>query len=192
MPPITKFWHSTLKDDKSTNSSDFIQVLSEILELCSSYTNPDPASQQMHALYQDVNDQTQLLMITGYPSQELNAEADKVYAEKYLPRLFEHVQHVWLKQLDIDVTMLPLDDQLVVAFGKSPSDWKNGRCPGGWDVWKKTRQKLNHDNGARGVETFDNPDDGVWVQVSAWDKDAQNLATPEDGSVFYLKKVMGR
>ncbi|KAJ5818972.1 hypothetical protein N7474_004563 [Penicillium riverlandense] len=191
MPPITKFWHSTLKDGKSTNTPDFTQVLSEILELCSSYTNPDPVSQQMHALYQDVNDPTQLLMITGYPSEELNAEADKVYAEKYLSRLFEHVHHVWLKQLDIDVRTLPLNDKLVVTCGKSPSDWKNSRCPGGWDVWKKTRQALDNDNEAKGVETLDNPDDGVWVQVSGWGEDAQHIATPEDGNVFYLQKVRG-
>lgn len=192
MPPITKFWHSTLKDGKSTESPDFAQILSEILELCSSYTNPDPASQQMHALYQDVNDPTQLLMISGYPSQELNTEADKVYAEKYLSRLFELVQHVWLKQLDIDVAMLPLDDKVVVTCGKSPSDWKNGKCPGGWDVWKKTRQASNNNDGAIDAETRDNPDDGVWVQVSAWDEGVQNIATPEDGRVFYLKKVIGR
>ncbi|KAJ5105298.1 hypothetical protein NUU61_002645 [Penicillium alfredii] len=193
MPPITKFWLSTLKDKKSTDSPEFTQLLADILTLCSSYTNPDTASPRMHALYQDINNPAQLVMITGYPSQELNTEADKFYAAKYLPRMFEHVQHVWLKQLDIDVTTLHLDDdRLVVTHGTAPSTWKDGKSPGGLDVWQKTRQALDNENGARGVEILDNPVDADWLQVSTWDGGAQNAAKPEAGGVFYPRKVMGR
>lgn len=193
MPPITKFWLSTLKNGKTTDSAEFIQLLSDILALCSSYSNPDPASPPMHALYQDINNPSQLVMITGYPSQELNTEADKVYAAKYLPKMFEHVEHVWLKQLDIDVTTLHLDDdKLAVTYGKSPSDWKDDKSLGGFDVWKTTRQALDNENGVRGVETLENPDNADWVQVSAWDGGAQDAAKPKVGGVFYLKRVMGR
>ncbi|THD00343.1 hypothetical protein EYZ11_000236 [Aspergillus tanneri] len=59
---------------------------SDVFSLCASYTNPE-ISRPMHALYQDTTDPTALLMITGYPSQELNTEADAQYAQLYLPRL---------------------------------------------------------------------------------------------------------
>jgi hypothetical protein len=62
-------------------------------------------------------------MTTGYPLQELNTEADTIYAGRFLSRLFEQVQHTWLKQLDMNIAETPLEENLIVAYRKEPSSW---------------------------------------------------------------------
>lgn len=186
MPPITKLWHCRLKEGKTTNDPLFIQLLSEILEYCSSYTNPDPNSPQMHIMYHDINDPSKLLMITGYPSQELNTEADEGYAKKYLSRLFEYVQHIWLKQLDCDIASLSLSESVTVTYGTNPEQWKADKAAGGWDVWPQTAQGQKMSKGAAGEE------DPVWVQVTDSLENRKESKFPADGGEFHLKRVLGR
>ncbi|KAE8316580.1 hypothetical protein BDV41DRAFT_528555 [Aspergillus transmontanensis] len=143
MPPITKLWLSRLKAKDCIESSEFTELLSQILTHCSSYTNPEsnPEQPPMHAFFHSVENPDQLLMITGYPSQEMNNAADGTYAKAFLPRMFELVQHRWLKQLDLDVCSLPLaDDDLVLQFRDAPADL--GADHGGWDVWPETEQGI--------------------------------------------------
>ncbi|KAE8366607.1 hypothetical protein BDV27DRAFT_155747 [Aspergillus caelatus] len=87
MPPITKIWLSTLKTKDSIDPSEFTDLLCHILTHCSSYTNPDsnPKLPPMHAFFRSVESPDNLLMITGYPSQDMNNEADRTYAEAFLP-----------------------------------------------------------------------------------------------------------
>lgn len=193
MPPITKIWHCRLKDGHTTESPSFIEVLTNILSLCASYTNPDHSESQppMHAMYQDTKDPSQLLMITGYPSQELNTEADKQYAAKFLPKMFEHVQHVWLKQLDADITTFPLagDSPVTLAYGPQPEGWKkkNGDGSGGWDVFALTEQaRKNRDNVVGLSESVS--DAGLdWVQVTPGSDESP---APKDGGKFTLRKIL--
>ncbi|KAE8139727.1 hypothetical protein BDV38DRAFT_280643 [Aspergillus pseudotamarii] len=86
MPPITKIWLSTLKNKDGIDSGEFTDLLSQILTHCSSYTNPDsnPELSPMQAFFWNVENPDNLLMITGYPSQDMNNEADRTYAEAFL------------------------------------------------------------------------------------------------------------
>lgn len=191
MPPITKFWHCTLKDEQSINSPLFQKLVGDILDLTSSYTNSEGVTPLMHVLYQDINSPSRLFMITGYQSQELNTEADKVYAEKYLPSMFEYVQHVWLRQLDLDVTTLSLGEQMVLACGKNPSEWRDDKALGGWDVWPDTRQALKNTNGERGTRNLED-EDRVWVQVSQLEDGVADSIQPTEGERTLLRKIAGK
>ncbi|OGM42640.1 hypothetical protein ABOM_008436 [Aspergillus bombycis] len=145
MPPITKLWLSIVKTRDCMDSSDFHDLLAQILSHCSSYTNPEsnPDLPPMHAFFQSVENPGILLMITGYPSQEINNAADKTYAATFLPRMFQVVEHKWLKQLDLDVRLLPLgDDDLTIQFRDTPLDPGTGQAIGGWDVWLETEQAI--------------------------------------------------
>ncbi|OKL61966.1 hypothetical protein UA08_02670 [Talaromyces atroroseus] len=192
MPPITKIWHCRLKEGQSAESPSFIQLLSEILEHCSSYTNPDPSSPQMHIMYQDVNDPAQLLMITGYPSQELNTEADIGYAKKYLHRLFEYVKHIWLKQLDCDIASLSLTESVTVTYGLNPEKWKSDAGAGGWDVWPQTEQAKKNFNGARTLGEPVQSEDPIWVQVTRTTENKNDSKYSAEEGNFRLRKVLGR
>ena len=124
-------------------------------------------------------------MITGYPTQEMNTEADKIYAERFLPEMFENVQHVWLRQLDIDVATLPLEDSIFVECGNRPSDWTDEMGVGGWDIWPQTRQAAGSAKGG---------DKLVFVRVGKWNglPDYQALQGQGDEEKLYLKKLRGR
>jgi hypothetical protein len=190
MPPITKIWHCRLKAGHTVHPPSFIEVLTNILELCASYTNPDQQASQppMHVMYQNTSDPSQLVMITGYPSQELNTEADRQYAAKFLPKMFEHVQHVWLKQLDADITTFPLAGESVItlAYGREPEGWKKDGSSGGWDVFAQSEQaRKNRDNVVGLSETVATA--GVdWVQVTPGSDESP---APKDGGKFTLQKI---
>ncbi|KAL4890749.1 hypothetical protein BDV59DRAFT_183562 [Aspergillus ambiguus] len=194
MAPITKLWLCTIKDGKTITDPSFIQLLTDILKLCTSYTNPDTPSPHMHAFYQVVNKPSHLLMITGYPSQELNTEADKVYAEKYLPRLFEYVQHHWLRQLEVDVRQFPLDGERVIVTcdsgpGSGPVEGPM-RGLGGWDIWKMTQQG-KHPGIVQGVRRDEGIGERVWVQILPWDEGyGGGLGREAEEGPLYLRKIM--
>ncbi|KAL3494902.1 hypothetical protein BJX62DRAFT_233871 [Aspergillus germanicus] len=207
MPPLTKFWLFTLKDPSQPPSS-LSPLLTEILDLCSSFTDPHykPSSApesstnaSTHAFYTITNKPGHMLMITGYPSQELNNEADKVYAEKYLPQLFEHVQHIWLRQIEVDIRELPLGGERVVVSvdegiaGGEGVDF-GGEGKGGWDVWKKTRQGSEGDDVVQGARKGESVGERVWVHVRGWSGEEEGVGgrEAEGRSVIYLRKLVGR
>ena len=176
---MTKLWLSTLKDPKCASTPEFQQLITDLLDFCSSYTNPtkDADAPPMHAFFQDTQDPSKLFMITGYPSQEMNTEADDVYAERYLPRMFEFVQHKALYQIDVDVRTLPLKGHVLVAVGKNPAEWKDEKSIGAWDYWPETR-------GIKVEET-----DKLWVQVQEWDGGSVGSSTPVGGEVMHLRNI---
>ncbi|KAL3446500.1 hypothetical protein BJX65DRAFT_279224 [Aspergillus insuetus] len=207
MPPLTKFWLFTLKDH-SQPASTLTPLLTEILDLCSSFTNPhynatsapeNNTNAPTHAFYSITNKPNHMLMITGYPSQELNNEADKAYAEKYLPRLFEHVKHIWLRQIEVDITELPLGGEGVVVTvnkGIAGGDGVDfgGEGKGGWDVWKKTRQGSEGDDVVQGTRKGEAVGESVWVHVRGWNGEEEGVdgCEVEGRSVFYLRKLVER
>ncbi|KAL2828098.1 hypothetical protein BJY01DRAFT_255487 [Aspergillus pseudoustus] len=199
MPPLTKFWLCTLKD-KSPDVSTLTPLLSEILELCASFSNqsPNPTTDeapqsQTHAFYTVTNLPGHLLMITGYPSQALNDAADKAYAAKFLPRLFEHVQHVWLRQIELDVSELPIQgERAVVSVSSAEGSGSGiGEGKGGWDVWKKTRQGSEGGDGVQGARKGEDGLEKVWVHLKSWDGEGHRDVDGEGSSAFYLKKIVG-
>jgi hypothetical protein len=176
--------------------------------LCSSFTNPhynatstpeNNNNAPTHAFYTITNKPNHMLMITGYPSQELNNEADKAYAEKYLPRLFEHVQHIWLRQIGVDINELPLGGKgvaVTVDEGTSGGDRADlgGEGKGGWDVWKKTRQGSEGDDVVQGSRKGEAGGESTWVHVRKWDDQDEKVdgSEGEGRSVFYVRKLVGR
>lgn len=189
MPPITKFWLCAFKDPDSVKSPEFQHLMTEILEFCSSYTNPEPDTPPMHAFYQDTADPARLFMITGYQSQELNDEAHEKYAENYLDKMFEFVQHKMLLKLDIDINTLPTGEHVTVAYGKEPARWREEDEAGGWDV-SETREGADEDvnEGKK-----DEEDDRVWVQISRWNGADSVLESvqPFEGERLHLKRIAG-
>ncbi|KAJ5313947.1 uncharacterized protein N7443_000831 [Penicillium atrosanguineum] len=187
MPPMIKFWLSTLKEGKSIDSTAFQSMISDILEFCATYTKSDS---EAHAFYHDTKDPTRVLMITGYPSQELNAEADKIYAERFLPRMFDQVQHTWLKQLDMSIAEIHLEDNLIVAYGKEPSAWVD-RGTGGWDVWPSTPQGKQ---AAAKIQGSVRPEmeNQMWLQIAAWNGKIEDSKVPRDGEKLLVKKIISR
>ncbi|KAJ5703876.1 hypothetical protein N7493_011014 [Penicillium malachiteum] len=179
MPPMTKIWLCTLKDPSSISSPKFQQLITELLEFCASYTNPtgDNSALPMHSFFQDTREPSQLFMITGYPSQEMNTEADNIYAERYLPRMFELVQHKVLRQISVDVRTLPLRGDIVLTVGKNPDEWKDEKAIGNWDYWPETR----------GIKIEEA--DKVYVQVDAWNGESLQSGNPVEGEVVYLRQI---
>lgn len=145
----------------------------------------------MHAFYQDTADPARLFMITGYQSQELNAEADKVYAEKYLHKMFEFVEHKMLRQIDVDINTLPIGKHVAVAYGKQAARWREEDQAGGWDVLQMRQAKMNANeaHGERGEE-----DERVWVQISRWNgaDSVLDSVQPLEGERLFLKKIASR
>ena len=176
---MTKLWLSTLKDPKCASTPEFQQLITDLLDFCSSYTNPtkDADAPPMHAFFQDTQDPSKLFMITGYPSREMNTEADDVYAKRYLPRMFEFVQHRALYQIDVDVRTLPLKGHVLVAVGKNPAEWKDEKSIGAWDYWRETR----------GIKVEEA--DKLWVQVQEWDGGWVGSSTPVDCEVMHLRNI---
>lgn len=188
MGPITKFWLCSLLPGHSVCDPDFRTLFAEVLQLCSSYTNPDPGTPEMHVLFQSVDNASQLMMITGYQSQELNTEADKVYATKYLREMFKFVQHVWLRQLDLDVRVLPLDKELIVVTCGAEEGTRQGGV-GGWDVWPATSQATAMKNASQEPREGDSKE-SVWVQVS--EAPGAVIHDNTQNAQFVLKKIVGR
>ncbi|KAJ5584771.1 uncharacterized protein N7459_004571 [Penicillium hispanicum] len=175
----TLVWHCVLKDPQTADSAEFRSLLSEILAMIASYSNPDPTSPPMHVFYQDAHDPAQLVMITGYPSQELNTEADTVYARDFMPRLFQYVTHKSLRQLDKDIGTLPLQDNVLLVSGQEPGTERTG----GWDVWPQTAQGRRILGEAADTEK-------VWVQVTPWDGHRTEEPQPTAREKFYLRKFV--
>jgi hypothetical protein len=185
--PITKFWLFSLLPGRSVSDPSFKALFAEILQLCSAYTNPDAGTPEMHVLYQSVDDASQLMMITGYQSQELNTEADTVYATKYMSEMFKFVQHVWLRQLDLDVRDLPLDKEQIIVTCSTDERVQQGGV-GGWDVWPAISQARANKNALQ-VQEGDSKE-RVWIQVS----EASQAVTGNNTQTaqFMLKKILGR
>jgi hypothetical protein len=176
MAPFTKFWLFALKDGITSTSQPFTQLLAEIVEFCASYTNPGPGSPQMHAFYKASNAPSDILLITGFPSQELNDEAHEVFVEKFFARMFELVEHRSMKQVEVDVKEFPLDQErlAVVTSGEKIAGLKG---KGGWDVLQKAEDKPTAEE--------------VWVHVLPWDEEVENSSVGA-GEMLYLEKIVGR
>lgn len=114
-----------------------------------------------------------------------------MYASKYLPSMFEFVQHQWLRHLDLDVTTLPLDHDLEMAYGTYPSQWRSEEAVGSWDIWPETQQDRKILNGKHDFRTTKSSEK-VWVQFSRWSEDLPPSAEPVEGERLYLKKVVSR
>ncbi|KAL2813520.1 hypothetical protein BJX63DRAFT_431868 [Aspergillus granulosus] len=195
MPPLTKFWLTTLKD-LSQQPDTLTPLLTEILELCSSFTGalPLPAtrrSQTTHAFFSVTNAPGHLMMITGFPSQELNNEVHEAYEAQFLSRFFAHAQHVWMRQIEVDIRELPIQGNKVVvnvslgSKGDSAETEEEGK--GGWDVLTKTRQEAEEGDVVQGEVEGER----AWVSVKGWEGEGQRDINEEGRSVFHLQKIVG-
>jgi hypothetical protein len=188
---MTKIWYCKLKPGHDVNDKNFCDLWTEVLGLCSSYTNPEAGSPTMHALYQSVDNPSQLIMLSGYPSTELNVECDKVYASKYMPKMFEFVQHVWLRQLELDIRSLPMDSKrITLTCGSSPDS--QGQGVGGWDVWQSSDQAKQNLNNAQGEREGEGQDERIWVEISALTEPVQEQGVRARSERFVLNFLMGR
>lgn len=128
---ITRLWFFTLRPNTSFDDPAFLQLWSDVLELCASYTPaPGPSSSQTHIahlsqprpkrahhfLFQsaaaaaaasaDREQQSELepifVFISSYPSLALCTQADMAYAHRFHSQMSEHVRHRALRQLDME------------------------------------------------------------------------------------------
>lgn len=176
MASFTKFWRFALKDDVTATSQPFTQLLTEIVEFCASYTNPDPALPQMHTFYKVSNAPSDVLLITGFPSQELNDEAHEVFVERFSARMFELVEHRSMRQVEVDVREFPLGQErlVVVTSGERIAGLKG---KGGWDALQKAEDMPAAEE--------------TWVQVLPWDEEVESSSVGA-GETLYLEKIVGR
>ncbi|KAL4901701.1 hypothetical protein BDW74DRAFT_181419 [Aspergillus multicolor] len=196
MRPLTKLWLFKLRDGKSISDPPFMTLLSSILDLIASYTKPEPGAPSLHAFYEVTNRPAHLLMITGYPSQELNTAVDRVYSERFLGSLFEFVQHIWLRQIEVDLATAPLEAEgMVVTCGARPEDGivesGTGKGIGGWDVWKKTQQGKQGGSVVQGVREHEDDAERTWVQIKPWNSNDEEDISGAD-EVFYLREIISR
>jgi hypothetical protein len=171
--PITKIWHFTLKLGQDINSEPFQALWLDILEHCASYT--ERKSTDQHMLYQNKADKDSVVMITGYSTLESNLEADKVYAAKYMTRMFGLVEHRQLFLLSIDINDLPLQsDEVGLIINENKLD-DSALGVGAWDQ----SQQLKDQADAR----------KTWVQLCRVDGPLDDQYY--DG-MWTLRKFMGR
>lgn len=124
---ITRLWFFTLRPNTSFDDPAFLQLWTDVLELCASYTPaPGPSSSQIHVahlsqprpkrahhfLFQSVASTSQtvealdsdpvFVLISSYPSLALCTQADTAYASRFHAKMSQHVRHRALRQLDME------------------------------------------------------------------------------------------
>ncbi|KUJ13573.1 uncharacterized protein LY89DRAFT_785236 [Mollisia scopiformis] len=110
MPPITKIWFAKIKPSTKTDSPEFHDIWTTVLQFCNQQSGKEAAG---HTLWQDINDSKNLIFISGYPSQESTDAADSLYVKTHAPKLMEFVENDGIVQLSRDVTELPIKDAFV-------------------------------------------------------------------------------
>ncbi|KAL2783385.1 hypothetical protein BJX66DRAFT_318606 [Aspergillus keveii] len=158
MAPLTKFWLTKVKDPKTFSDQAFLSLLRYATSFCATYTNPNnvPSVPTMHAFYHVTNangPSEHLLMVSGYPSQELNEQVHNVYMPQYGARMFEYVEHVWLRQIELVSSELPLVNRLLISCITGREGKKEGHV-GGWDIWEQTPEAqaiISAQGGQKGI-----------------------------------------
>ncbi|KAK2594749.1 hypothetical protein QQS21_007547 [Conoideocrella luteorostrata] len=179
MSPITKIWLCNLHPGNTVSDQKFKDIWEETLAFTNSYTKDKPSAKtrEQHVLFQSESDATQLVLVTGYPSLEMNLAADREYVTKIAGRMSQFVKHDRLLMLEKDIDELPLETgrvSLSLATGE-PAATQNNIGSGGWDVWQPPG-------------TDSPPIKSTWVQVSS----ANNGdAIPNAKSKIVLKRIKG-
>lgn len=121
---ITRLWFFTLRPNTSFDDPAFLQLWTDVLELCARYTPaPGPSSSQVHVahlsqprpkrahhfLFQSATSANReqksdpmFVLISSYPSLALCTQADTAYAHSFHARISDHVRHRALRQLDME------------------------------------------------------------------------------------------
>lgn len=125
---ITRLWFFTLRPNSSFDDPAFLQLWTNILELCASYTPaPGPSSSNVHVAHlsqprpkqahhflfqsaastssranQEQDSDSIFVLISSYPSFALCTQADTAYAQRFHAKMSEHVRHRALRQLDME------------------------------------------------------------------------------------------
>ncbi|KAI1863158.1 uncharacterized protein JN550_009894 [Neoarthrinium moseri] len=182
--PITKIWLFTLKPDITVTTTAFVDLWTEILAHCASYTSDsNTGGNEQHILYQSEDDPAQLAMITGYPSLELNLEADRVYAAGFMKRMFELVNHQQLFLLYIDIERLPLQSGRVSIVTTDTELSKELSLVGARDCYEPPNKVADSSD-------QDKKKDFVYVMATADGGDIlQETGLKER---FVLKRLIGR
>ncbi|KAL3482787.1 hypothetical protein BJX62DRAFT_245535 [Aspergillus germanicus] len=193
MAPLTKFWLTRVKDPKTFSDPTFLTLLRDAAAFCAGYTNPnnDPSAPTMHAFYRVTNinrPSDLLLMVSGYPSQELNEEVHNVYMPQYGTGMFEYVEHVWLRQIELVSSELQLVEKVVITCTTGPEGRKEGQV-GAWDIWEQTpeAQAIIAAQGGRKGETAT---ERVWVGVEPWVNTEERLGSGQE--VFYCEMIASK
>ncbi|CEL04902.1 hypothetical protein ASPCAL06026 [Aspergillus calidoustus] len=195
MPPLTKFWLTKVKDRASLSDQTFLGLLRDATSFCASYTNPnnDPSTPTMHAFYRVVNTKGSgsspsdlLLMVSGYPSQELNEEVHNVYMPEYGARMFEYVEHVSLRQVELVSSELPLAEKVVISCTTGGSEGRKDGQVGGWDIWEQTPEERAIIS-AQGGRKDGIDGERVWVGVEPWLDTEETLGSGQE--VFYCEMI---
>ncbi|KAL3452716.1 hypothetical protein BJX65DRAFT_302625 [Aspergillus insuetus] len=192
MPALTKFWLTRVKDPKTFSDPTFLSLLRDAASFCATYTNSkgDPSVPTMHAFYRVTNTNSPsdlLLMVSGYPSQELNEEVHNAYMPQYGARMFEYVEHVWLRQIELVSSELPLVERVAISC-TTGTEGKKGQV-GGWDIWEQTpeAQVIISAQGGRKDETAA---ERVWIGVEPWLDNEETLGSGQE--VFYCEMIASK
>jgi hypothetical protein len=182
--PITKIWLFALKPGVTVTSPVFLDLWTEIIAHCASYTSPTAADDtKYHTLYQSEDDPSQLAMITGYQSLAMNLEADMQYAAQYMKPIQELVTHQQLFLLHVDVKDLPLSSGAVTVF-KAEKEFEPGMAgKGARDCYEASKK-------SEGI--IDDEREKAWVQVVASTDADQVQGVQGLIATWRLERIMGQ
>jgi hypothetical protein len=212
MTPITKIWFMRLKPSVSVSDQAFKDHWTEVLNFVN---NASGSTSAAHQLWQHISVPQCLVMISGYPSQESTDKADKEYVQRYYNQMGELVEHMGLKELQLDAELIrsPLLDSPVLSIetfsvvGEEQSEFEakemekqmeaTGLVVGGWDMWPDVQRAEKGLHGERG-------NDKDWVRLTGWRNEkecleaslkdispVQGLASmPELLNKVFLRKIM--
>jgi hypothetical protein len=111
MPPLTKFWFIRVKSSTSIDSPSSKETWTKGLNFCSEMSGTESAG---HTLWQDVKHSSDLVFISGYPSQESADAADDAYIKANMKSMMDLVEHKAIFQLALDVTKdLPMNAKVL-------------------------------------------------------------------------------
>jgi hypothetical protein len=212
MPPLTKFWFIKVKPSTSIDSPDFKEAWTKGLNFCSEMSGTESAG---HTLWQDEKHSSDLVFISGYPSQESADACDYAYVKANMKYMMDIVEHKAIFQLALDVTDLPMKGEFlgIEEFittsrgGPREEDLKKkdveGKrllmmmsdcqgCDSGWDIWPdivREKKGLPLEEGA----------ERSFVRVSGWNfkiwcVNALRIAagrTREPTKTSILRRLMG-
>jgi hypothetical protein len=131
-------------------------------------------------------------MISGYPDRESNDKADSEYVRIYLPRMREFVDHVDLRQSELDAKTLGMLEAPILKVEQVPMPRdqresfvaeKEESTVSAVDIWKEVIAKQ------KGLQLDDNAEE-ILVRLTGIMGDMASQAIPEDLSVMYLEKIM--
>jgi hypothetical protein len=102
--------------------------------------------------------------------------------------MFEYVEHVWLRQIELVSSELPLVDRVLISCITGREGKKEGQV-GGWDIWEQTPEAQAIIS-AQGGQKDKTAAERVWVGVEPWLDAEERLGSGQE--VFHCEMIASK